>query len=814
MTRKTQCTRSVTGAIFILSAFSILIGSVNTLMVDSASAQLRRPRSSLGGNRINGPKRPSSDKQDQALLEKERQFKEKVLPVLEANCFDCHGNGAAEGDFSMAEYDSAMKLLDYRSTWLKVLQRIETGDMPPKDFGEMPKDERGELIGWLSDHLTNIDCGVVSNPGDVTIRRLTRYEYRNTIRDLTGVDYEPADDFPADDVGYGFDNIGDVLSLPPLLMEKYLKAAEEIANEAIDANAFVPPRTRKIMGMNLKRPNKGANVDGSGVLVLSTNGEASIELEFPHHGRYEFRVFASGNQAGDEPVQMTIKLDDRKLREVKVRAEPDQAVDFVTRSELRAGKRMLSLSFDNDYYDADFPDPSRRDRNLRIARIEIDGPLDFKPRNLADSHKMLVPNRPDEEVSFERACEEVLTPLLSRAFRRPATEDEINRFRGLIRMAIDEGDSFETGVQLAVQAALVSPHFLFKVEEPFVEGEPERELNEYELGTSLSYFLWSSMPDDELFYVSWSKKLRDQTELEKQIKRYLQDERSDAFIENFVSQWLQLRALDQFSPDPKLFPEFDDELRSAMQQESILFFRDIVRNDRSILELFDANYTFVNQRLAEHYGIPNIRGDEFQRIRLNTNQRGGVLTQASILTVTSNPSRTSPVKRGKWIIENLLGEPPPPPAPDIMGLEDQAELTGTLRERMQQHRENPSCASCHAKMDPLGFALENYDAIGRWRTDDEGAPIDSSGNLPTGEGFDGAAQLKHVLIENRREQLLRCFTEKLLTYALGRGLEYYDQCAVDLILAEAADDNYKVSAFVRAIVNSDPFQKRRERQGE
>lgn len=743
--------------------------------------------------------------------QREREFRQQILPLMETHCFDCHSDAAAEGDFSIESFDTASKILDHRNMWLKVLQRVVHAEMPPEDASSMTDGERDEFVTWMDDHLNNIDCGNVDHPGTVTIRRLTRFEYRNTVRDLIGVDYATADDFPADDVGYGFDNIGDVLSLPPLLMEKYLNAAEDISEMAIVANAYVEPQPIYVSGAELKHEDN-ARPTSDGALAMSSNGTATTEINLPHNGRYEIIVTAYGEQAGRETAEMAVSIDNDHVRDVNVRATERSPAKYTSRTYVRAGKRVLQFTFTNDYYDPDNPRREQRDRNLIIQRIEINGPLDFEPRDLPESHEELIYVRPDDETSFEEASEELLTRLASRAYRRPATDEEIERLQSLVKLALDHGDSFEAGMQLAVQAVLVSPKFLFKVEGPPENNALEKDLTVYELGVSLSYFLWSSMPDDDLLLAAWDGDLLDDRKLEQQVLRMIDDPKSTAFVENFSTQWLQLRALEQFSPDPDLFPTFDDQLRDDMMQETVLFFGEVVRNDRSVVELFDADYSYLNESLARHYGVQGVRGDRFQRIEFDDPSRGGLLTHASILTVTSNPSRTSPVKRGKWIIENLLGEPPPPPAPDVMALDDQEELTGTLRERMQQHREDPSCASCHAKMDPLGFALENYNAVGQWRDLDEGSPIDASGVLPNGDSFEGAAELRRVLTSSNREQLMRCFAEKLLTYALGRGLEYYDQCAIDEIVEQAGRQDYKMSAFLVAVVQSEPFQRRRLKQ--
>jgi hypothetical protein len=398
--------------------------------------------------------------------------------------------------------------------------------------------------------------------------------------------------------------------------------------------------------------------------------------------------------------------------------------------------------------------------------------------------------------------------LTTRALRRGVQPSEIDRLVTLVELAQQQGDSFETGIQLALQAILISPHFLFRVELDPPEGQEERDLNDYELATRMSYFLWSSMPDEQLFQLARQGALRQGNNLEKQVRRMLNDPKSDAFIESFAGQWLQLRSLEDMAFDPQRFPGCDQQLLAAMRDETIRFFAEIVRSDLSILTILDADFTFVNEALARHYGIAGVKGNEWRRVSLKGTPRGGVMTQGSILAVTSNPTRTSPVKRGKFILENLLGTPPPPPPPNVPLLDDKGrKLTGTLRQQMEQHRTNPSCASCHKLMDPLGFALENFDAVGRYRQQDEGGEIDPSGELPSGETFSGYDELRELLLKSKREQFLKCMSEKMLIYAVGRGLEYYDQCAVNKIMNALEEDDYRFSRLVLEVVKSDPFQK-------
>lgn len=752
---------------------------------------------------------PLAAQQSDFLETQQRIYAERLAPLLADYCRDCHADGTSEGGLDLDRYPDYLSALEDRDRWLKLKRRIENGDMPPADGPSISDAHRREMVSLLDGLLEQLDCASLARPGHVTIRRLNRVEYRNTVRDLTGIDYLPAADFPGDDVGYGFDHIGDVLSLPPILLEKYLEAAETIAEAAI----IVAPDAKlelRVAGAALS----GVQPTGerrSEAGALTTEGAALTEVEIPARGRYEIRIRAYGDQAGDEPARMAFRIDDDSPKTVDVKATSRSPSNYVIRVDLEPGKRRIGGAFVNDFYRPDHPIPSRRDRNLILESLEIRGPLDAPSEaDLPATHRRLVFVTPASESATDRrsAAEQVVQRMASRAFRRPATADEIERLTTLAISAIDDGETFESGIQLALQAILVSPHFLYKVERPLADGEDRRDLDPFEFATSLSYFLWSSMPDDELLRAAWEGRLSDPQERRRQVLRMLADPRSAALVDNFAEQWLQLRVLDRLNPDPERFPEFDQELRAAMREETRLLFAEVLRSDLSVMTLLEADFTFVNGRLARHYGIANVDGDEFRRVSTAGTGRGGLLTQASILTLTSNPTRTSPVKRGKWVLENLLGEPPPPPAPGVMELEAQEQLTGTLRERMQQHRENPACAACHAPMDPIGFALENFDAIGRYRTDDDGLPIDAAGVLPDGSSFAGAIELQRLLSTSRRERFVATVAEKLTVYALGRGLRFYDACAVDRIVFRAEAGDLKFSELVVAIVESDPFRAR------
>jgi len=727
-------------------------------------------------------------------------FERDIAPLVQKYCLACHGEKLQTAGINFSTYRDTASVLKARDVWEKASQKLQLGAMPPKGLPQPTTAERHRLIHWIDSTLSSAHCDI-QDPGRVTLRRLNREEYNNTIRDLFGVDLKPANDFPSDDVGYGFDNIGDVLTISPLLMERYLGAAEKISEAVIfaeDANAPIARFEAERM------PQTG----GDGVVMddgrnLYSNGQVTVDFNFPQDGDYLLRARAYEQHAGDEFAKMTLRFEDKEVQTVEVKAGEDAPKIYQVRVRASAGKRRFAVAFINDYYNPRHPDPKNRDRNLIVDYLEIVGPLAVRPNPLPEPHRRIIPCDPPHR---EDCARKIIHDFARRAFRRPVTDDEVNRLMRYVKMAEEEGDSFERGIQLATQAILVSPHFLFRVE---LDSTNEvRELNDFELASRLSYFLWSSMPDDELFSLAEQGKLRDPQVLAAQAKRMMKDPKSRAFVQNFAGQWLQLRNLALVNPDKQRFPDWDEDLRAAMRTETELFFEDIMRNDRSVLDFIDGKFTYVNERLAKHYGIRGVTGEQFRRVTLAGPQRSGVLTQASVLTVTSNPTRTSPVKRGKWILEQFLNAPPPPPPANVEELKEDGPLKGTLRQKMEQHRKNPSCATCHQQMDPLGFALENYDAIGAWRKLDDGLPVDASGELPSGEKFDTPAQLKAVL-KNQSKQFVRCLTEKMLTYALGRGLVAEDRCSVDDITKAVIKGQYRFSALVTEIVKSDTFRKKR-----
>ncbi len=714
-------------------------------------------------------------------------YQEAVLPFLKRHCFACHGGGKAKADLSFDKYTDDASLAADRKVWDNVLHMLKAREMPPKERSQPAAAEVEAATAAIQGIFDRADAAAKPNAGRVTVRRLNRTEYNNTVRDLVGVDFKPADDFPADDVGYGFDNIGDVLSVSPLLLEKYLSAAEAILDQAIVIAD--PPKLTK------------QTFDTIRTSTIASAGEIGKVVSF-EAGEYRIRCQVGGDQLGDEPVRAMLRVmgEDVKAFEVRATAAAPEVIEAKLR--VKAGTGRVGVVFLNPTA----PAADGRQRALHLKGVEVEGPFDPPPLVYPEAHTRLMTHRPG--LPPREAAREIVARFATRAFRRPVTPEEVERCLALYDAAEKAGQRFELRVRAALFRVLVSPHFLFRVERDPLGLPPGTTypVGEYELASRLSYFLWNTMPDDELLALAAKGQLR--PNLEAQVRRMLRDPKSRSFLHGFAEQWLTLRKLELASPDPTLFPTFTPALREAMVTESLLFFEALVRDDRSILDLIDADFTFVNEPLARHYGIAGVTGPEFVRVRLPAERRG-VLTHAGILTLSSNATRTSPVKRGKFVLEQILNTPPPPPPPelDIPELEDQKELKGTLRQMMEQHREKAVCASCHQKMDPIGFAFENFDAVGAWREKDGSVKIDASGVLPDGRTIDGPAGLRAVLRVDRAA-FLRCVAEKMLTYALGRGLEAYDRRAVNAIVDATGRQNDRFSALLIAIVQSDPFQKR------
>jgi hypothetical protein len=743
----------------------------------------------------------------------DKTYDEKIKPFLNKYCNTCHNSDKQAGGVALDVYKNEAHARKDRMTWETVQKLVAAGEMPPKKKDQPTKDEKEHFLGWIENSLTKVDCTAPKDPGRVTLRRLNRAEYNNTVRDLCGVRITPADDFPSDDVGYGFDNIGDVLSLQPILLEKYLAAADRVLDAAIVPLEAVPSSSQVFRPQNLTVEPRSARlremVNGREVrrIEFTVAGTAyQDKLNFPATGDYLIRVKAWGQPAGGEAPKLSIRVHSEELKAAAVDAPRGKPVTVEVKARIEHGEKRVEAAFLNPSEGADKP------RTLGVETIEVEGPIGGAPRPLPESTRMILVQTPKTPADAPSAARAVLMNFARRAFRRPATPAEVDRLMNLYALAVGQGDSFEKAIRLPLKAVLVSPHFLFRIEDDPKAGEDVRTLDDHELAARLSYFVWSSMPDDELSRVADRGDLRKPGVLKAQVERMLRDPKSSALVDNFAGQWLMLRSLRTQNMDPGTYKGWDEQLRSAMIRETELFFDHVVKNDRSVLDFLDSDYTFVNGRLAQHYGMKDVFGRDFRMVKLTDRRRGGLLTQASILTVTSNPTRTSPVKRGKWVYENILGLTAPPPAPDVPELE-KVTLKGSVRQQMEQHRSNPACATCHAKLDPLGFGLENFDGIGAWRETDNTYKIDASGVLPDGAKFDGPAQLRKVLV-GKADQFRRCLAEKLFTFALGRGLEYYDRCAVDEQVAKLKSGSDKFSALVLAIAESDAFQKRKGKRSE
>ncbi len=732
-----------------------------------------------------------------------------VVPFLKANCLECHEGDDPDSGVSLDALFQDADVDRNRILWEDALKQLRAGAMPPAE-APRPDQQQVELItAWIDSELFSIDCDAAVDPGLVTMRRLNRVEYGNTVRDLLGVDFHPSESFPTDELGAGYDNNGDALTISPLLMEKYLDAAAQIAAEAIPAEEDAELPLTNLAANDLAGGNRH-----DGARILTSHGEITAAWTNDRPGLYKLRIEAFGDQAGDEPAKMQVTIDGRQVQEFAVPATRDEPQTIVLRLPLGEGRRRLGLIFTNDYYVPEHPDPARRDRNLWVGEVQVIGPI-VPPNKPSAFYRSIEPRLPppahfplaeEDRQAMAAASREILASLLPRAYRRPVEADQIERLTQFLLANVDAGDSYPLAMQRTLQVVLISPKFLFRDEarEQAPNDQAKGPVDEFALASRLSYFLWSSMPDETLHRLAAEGQLR--ANLSEQVKRMLADEKSQALIDNFAGQWLHTRQLQTMTPDAKQFDAYDQQLAAAMRSETLHFFAAILRENRPLVELLDADYTYLNERLARHYGINGVAGDHIRRVKLTDRRRGGVVTQAAMLTLTSDPTRTSPVKRGKWILEQILGDSPPPAPANVPELEEvEGEPTGTLRERLEQHRTNEVCASCHRPMDPLGFALENFDAIGRWRDTEGKFKIDAAGELPDGSRFEGPIGLKRLLIE-RKDDFRRALARQLLTYALGRGLEHYDVCAVDKVCQQTEDEGDTLAAMVVAIAESDPFQ--------
>ncbi len=720
-------------------------------------------------------------------------FETQVRPFLAKNCLGCHNAKLKSGNLNLVQFSDA-SALKQRDVWESVVHKLRTGEMPPKPLPRPKVEDVRTVTDWIEGEFARMDRDVPPDPGRVTARRLNRYEYNNTVRDLLGIRFRPADDFPADDSGYGFDNIGDVLSLSPVLMERYMTAAERISRKALGLEPVPKPSAERY---------KAEEPSASPRFFRAAH-------YFPVAAEYELRVGVGGNKRRYMmPLQLELFLDGRSVGLYSVETEGERRYPVIWRTALREGEHRIAARLEAPPDDG--TKPSDRTKNMVLDNIEVRGPFLTGAPPVPDSYKRIFACGHGKGEHTEGCVRDAISRIAPRAWRRPLSPEELEHLQQFAAMAKADNGSWEDGMQLALKAMLVSPYFLYRIEHDPLAGATR--ISDGELATRLSYFLWSSMPDDELFSLAAKQQLRQPDVLQTQVRRMLADPKAKALSENFAGQWLQIRNLSEWKPDPDRFPEFNDDLRESMYRETQLFFEALLKENRSVLDFIDADFSFVNGTLARQYGISGVKGEDFVRVTLDGKQRGGVLGQASVLTVSSYPTRTSPVLRGKWVLENLLGVPPPPPPPNVPVLDEAAVGTsGSLRQQMEKHRSNAVCASCHIRMDAIGFGLENYDAIGTWRTRDGRFEIDSAGALPNGKSFNGPGELRKILREDK-DEFTRCLTEKMLTYALGRGLERYDRPAVNAIVRELGHNDYKFQTLIFEIVKSLPFQMRRAEGG-
>jgi Protein of unknown function (DUF1592)/Protein of unknown function (DUF1588)/Protein of unknown function (DUF1585)/Protein of unknown function (DUF1587)/Protein of unknown function (DUF1595)/Planctomycete cytochrome C len=760
--------------------------------------------------------------------------------VVGTYCVACHNDRLKTAGLSLQNLGLS-DVPQHADVWEKVARKLRSGEMPPQTVRSRPTTEIATAFAASLEATLDRAAVAHPNPGRAPMHRLNRAEYSNAVRDLLAVDIRPGTWLPVDDSGYGFDNIAAVLSTSPALIDRYMSAALKVSRLAVGDVMLKP--VEEIYEAK-RDPLKGSrNERLNDELPFDSRAGIAVAHYFPVDADYVFKVRFLGVQADGEAAE----TDPYQVR-VAVKAGLHTVGVTSPRENLKLERDAPGGQAGGGRGAAQTPSPvdvrldgARVKRfdvmaaPAEISKLIVGGPYDAAGSGEALSRQKIFvchpstgsgrgPAQPAQEPSCART---ILATLARRAFRRPVTgadidpllafyrkgraESRLRQGSGEPRRSEAESGGFDGGIQAAIEALLVSPEFLFRIEQDPRSAAPGDvyRISDVELASRLSFFLWSSIPDEELLDVAERGRLHDPAALERQVRRMLDDPRADALVSNFVGQWLQLRNVETATPDPVILP-FDEALRQAFLTETALFVSSIVRDDRSLLDLLSADYTFVNQRLAEHYGIPRVYGSQFRRVALTDPNRRGLLGQGSVLTVTSYPNRTSVVQRGKWILENLLGTPPPPPPSDVPELK--AAPHGkplTMREQMQEHRTNPTCAACHARMDPIGFALENYDAVGRWRATDAGAPIVASGRLPDGTEFDGPAGLSQLLLTKYRDDFVRTATEKLLTYALGRGVEYYDAPTIRSIDREAARDNYRISSLILAVVRSTPFQMRR-----
>ena len=748
--------------------------------------------------------------------------------TLDKYCIGCHRGPAPSAGLHLDTLDIA-NFETNGVTWEKLARKLRNREMPPPGVPRPDAATYDALVKYVETGRDRL-AEVKPNPGRPTLHRLNRTEYGNAVRDLLALEIDVTELLPADDIGYGFDNIGDVLQVSPVLLERYLSAARKISRAAVgDTTMPVSYQTYTIPHglIQLDRSSEAAPVGSRGGTI--------VRHLFPVDGEYEISVTLQRSRDDqylglERERKLDLRLDDQRLKLFAIAGSAKKVVlgggtppdaHLKIRVPVKAGTRELAATFLKDTLLKEGIIERVRDDAVPtyfegVGSITVAGPFNVQGPGKTVTRDKIFVCHPSGAAEEQACAKKILSTLAHRAYRRPLGDGDMTQLLALYNAGAQNG-GFESGVRLALQKILVSPGFLFRaeVDPPGAAPGTVYKISDVELASRLSFFLWSSIPDDELLAVAESGRLPEPSVLQGQVKRMLADPRSQALVKNFSGQWLFLRNIARISPDTTAYPNFDENLRQALAKETELLIESQVREDRSVADLLSTDYTFLNQRLAEHYGIKGVYGNEFRRVKLEDPNRYGLLGQASILTVTSYPNRTAPTIRGKWVLEQLLGTPPPPPPPNVPSLKDDATTQKlTMRQRMEQHRASPTCAACHRLMDPVGFALENYDGLGGWRvsTAPGSGPIDSSGALPDGTSFNGPAGLRDVLMK-KRDLFVETFTERLLTYALGRGLEEYDQPVIRKITRDAAADDQKWSSIILGIVKSTPFQMRRVSDG-
>ena len=742
--------------------------------------------------------------------------------LLNQYCFSCHNQRLKTAGLTLDTLD-VENIGAHAETWEKVVRKLRASAMPPVGLPRPEKSGYDGLISWLEGELDTA-AAAAPNPGKApTFHRLNRTEYQNAVRDLLALEIDAASLLPADDAAFGFDNIGEALTVSPDLLDSYLSAANKISRLAV-GDSRLESKTYGLSKYHLQ--DHQMNED----LPFGSRGGLAVRHYFPYDGEYVIKVRVDGGRGGPQADTVEIRIDGARVAALTTGGrgaeDPEELGAVETRVRIKAGLRVVGASFPRAILPAEtrfpqfypwghsavFNTTTGAARYVKVFNVVVTGPYVPAGPGSTPSRQRIFQCQPTTAQEKASCAAKILGSLARSANRRPVSDRDVAPL--LAAYKTRQGDGFEHGVQAALERLLVDPEFIFRVESNRANVKPGAvyALSDVELASRLSFFLWSSIPDDKLLELAERGELKRPAVFEQQVRRMLADERAKALVNSFAAQWLFLRNVRLGSPDTFEFPDWDDDLREALGTETELFLESQLRDDRSVSDLITADYTFLNDRLAAHYGIPDVYGSHFRRVTLPGDRRLGLLGQASIMLVTSFPNRTSPVVRGKWLLENLLGYPPPPPPAAVPDLppNDKDQQPRSIRARLEEHRKNPACAGCHAIMDPLGFSLENFDAIGRWRTEADGVPVDTTGSLPDGTQFNGPVGLRDVLM-SRRESFAMNVTEKLLTFALGRGLEYYDMPVVRKIVKDAAPNDYRWSSLIQGVTTSVPFKMRTQR---